>query len=101
MSAPPRGRRTPLMANTPVDRGWRHHAACAGADTHLFFPDTHVALAATAHRYCCPCPVRDACKTEARRAGYTTGVWGGLALSGTVGRVEQRDLLADEDGMAS
>jgi hypothetical protein len=69
---------------TPV-RGedWRHSAACAGADTSLFFAAG--SRTDDAVRICLPCPVRAECLHEQlereAEGDRCYGVWGGLTVS--------------------
>ena len=82
---------------------WRVHARCRGADPAQFFPHLQGRVgggpdlreaAATAWRYCQPCPVIDRCHALAESNPNTTGIWGGCLrwqkggrFTGTVERV--------------
>ncbi|GEM_PF-804065 len=58
---------------------WARRAACAGADTNLWFPtlddpDNH---ATTAKAICAGCPVRLECLVDALGRNEDGGIWGG------------------------
>jgi WhiB family redox-sensing transcriptional regulator len=56
---------------------WRRRAACKGADTDLFFPDSGQG-AAEARAVCTRCPVKAECLEFALACGpMLRGVWGG------------------------
>lgn len=66
--------------------GWREHAACAGMDVNLFYPDyeqerdldalrTHTAMV---QRICSTCPVQVECLQEGMHVSEGAGIWGGL-----------------------
>jgi WhiB family redox-sensing transcriptional regulator len=60
---------------------WRESAACAGADTELFFPVGSTGPAVSdiraAKAFCGRCPVRACCLTYATDTGQVAGIWGG------------------------
>jgi len=65
--------------------GWRHKAACKGAQAGLFFQPSqferkHERLAReqAAKSICARCPVREQCLAFALAAREAHGVWGGL-----------------------
>lgn len=77
-------RRLPL----PQPRRWMQHAACAGVDAELFFPEKgHQPDAAK--RMCHHCPVRPQCAEYAIRDETLVGVWGGLTTR------ERRNIRAE------
>ena len=57
-------------------------AACASADTELFFPVSgwHAKQVAKAKAVCAQCPVQSACHQWAREQGEH-GIWGGTTES--------------------
>jgi len=55
---------------------WHGHAACAGIDPDLFFPERG-ASTAEAKRVCRGCEVRHDCLDFAMVNGEKFGVWGG------------------------
>lgn len=63
------------------DETWRTHAACAGHDPGLFFPDPDdrrmQAKTAEAKAVCHRCPVREQCLAWALDHRIEHGVWGG------------------------
>jgi WhiB family redox-sensing transcriptional regulator len=65
------------------DHMWRARAACRGAATGLFFPDTHRrgyhSAVAEAKAVCNTCPVLDPCQAWAVTHPCEVGVWGGLS----------------------
>lgn len=61
----------------PDTDGWRHKAACRGADPELFWPTHYSRSAAAAKRVCGPCEVKAQCLAEAIDNGEREGVWGG------------------------
>ena len=73
------------MTAAPVralaDSDWTLRAACAGADTDLFFAwrGTHLAERVIAY-YCTPCPVRAECLADELRVAPTDrrGIRGGV-----------------------
>jgi WhiB family redox-sensing transcriptional regulator len=72
---PPRHRTPATPAPAPV--GWRHRAACHGAELEVFFPDRGQS-ADRARQICASCPVREPCLEYALRHGIVHGIWGGL-----------------------
>lgn len=58
---------------------WQDSAACIGADTAIFFPESgdHVG---PAKAICRACPVREQCLADALERGEVHGVWGGLSV---------------------
>lgn len=69
-------------------RRWMQHAACAGVDAELFFPEKgHQPDAAK--RMCQRCPVRPQCAEYAIRDETLVGVWGGLTTR------ERREIRAE------
>lgn len=74
-----------LPAPAVPERGratsWRESAACAGADTELFFPVGFTGPAAAdiraARALCERCPVRVCCLSYALDSGQAAGIWGG------------------------
>jgi WhiB family transcriptional regulator, redox-sensing transcriptional regulator len=52
-------------------------AACARADTQIFFPGAG-ADKTEAMAFCAPCPVRAACHDRAEANGERHGIWGGV-----------------------
>jgi len=56
---------------------WSEHAACAGVDVALFFPEEGE-NPTQALAVCAACPVRDHCLREALERDERHGVWGGL-----------------------
>lgn len=73
----PRPPRKPIL----TDRSWVAHARCAGR-TELFFaplgerPESRVGREASARDLCAGCPVRLACRADAR-LNRESGFWGG------------------------
>lgn len=64
-------------------RPWMDHAACAGAEPTLFFPDNaSPQAAARALEICGNCPVRVQCRSYARNAAEPYGIWGGERPAG-------------------
>lgn len=62
---------------------WMRHAACAGMDTDLFFPERgDVAKANAARRICAACPVRTQCLewAIAPETRAEAGVFGGKTI---------------------
>ncbi len=57
---------------------WQDSAACIGADTAIFFPESGDPVG-PAKAICRACPVREQCLTDALNRGETHGVWGGLS----------------------
>lgn len=67
-----------------LDDSWMKDAACKGADTELFFPDTRTGVVeniSKAKRYCFTCPVRLDCLSYAFAHNIRYGVWGGYSRS--------------------
>ena len=61
------------------DDEWRQDAACAGADTDIFFSNSEDdELNAEAKSICAACPVADLCLQYALSTNQTEGVWGGM-----------------------
>ena len=61
------------------DEDWRKDAACAGADTSVFFPiGEDEEFSAGAKSVCAVCPVADLCLQYALATNQTEGVWGGM-----------------------
>jgi transcriptional regulator with XRE-family HTH domain len=62
------------------DPAWRQHAACAGLDLELFFPEpvpgANIGITDDVYEACRACPVRGDCLNEAIANG-DEGVWGG------------------------
>lgn len=83
------------------DGRWRHRAACEGASPGLFEPREPadlVLLTRTARMYCRECPVRVECNLDAVAAKtWGCGLRGGVYRWYKAGRVQSRDLLADDD----
>lgn len=77
--------RLPSLSATALaeEEEWRHHAACAGQETDLFFPagTGREAMAQTdvAKEICHGCSARAECLRFALDTGQDTGVWGGLS----------------------
>jgi WhiB family transcriptional regulator, redox-sensing transcriptional regulator len=60
---------------------WRDHAACAGVDPELFFPDSgQRTKAAQAKAICRRCPVQDHCAEFALKVVPPIGIWGGMTV---------------------
>ena len=57
---------------------WQDSAACIGADTAIFFPESGDPVG-PAKALCRACPVREQCLTDALERGEVHGVWGGLS----------------------
>ena len=59
---------------------WVEHAACAGSDPELFYPERTTPRRAVAaiRRVCAGCPVRQQCLDDAIGRGDRYGIWGGL-----------------------
>ena len=55
---------------------WRSAAACAGIGPSLFY-DPSPPMVVEAKRICGACSVAVDCRTHARRAGESFGIWGG------------------------
>lgn len=74
-----------MSSETP----WRHQAACADADTELFYPprdkDQYKLIADQAKMFCngpngnSPCPVRAKCLWDAIERDELHGIWGGMS----------------------
>lgn len=56
---------------------WRADAACAGADTSLWY-SYELVLVAAAQAVCAGCPVRSDCLTDAVNREEEHGMWGGV-----------------------
>jgi WhiB family redox-sensing transcriptional regulator len=70
------------IAGTTVDLRWRDLAACRGADTSLFFPESRSTDLREALAYCARCPVTEECLAEAHRYPMVKeGIWGGLSVN--------------------
>ena len=71
------------MRSEPLQRDWRHAAACLDEDPDLFFPigETGPALLQIedAKAVCKKCDVLDTCLQWALNTGQDAGVWGGLS----------------------
>lgn len=65
------------ITNTFDDADWRQQAACRGADTSVFFPDSDEDARA-AKAICATCAVREPCLAFALANRQEQGVWGGL-----------------------
>lgn len=62
---------------------WMEHAACAGMDPELFFPEVGGVLAyetSFVRQTCGGCPVRAECLADAMAEPARIGVWGGTTL---------------------
>ena len=57
---------------------WQDSAACIGADTAIFFPESGDPVG-PAKALCRACPVREQCLADALERGEVHGVWGGLS----------------------
>lgn len=57
---------------------WQDSAACIGADTAIFFPESGDPVG-PAKAICRACPVREQCLADALERGEVHGVWGGLS----------------------
>lgn len=78
-----------ITADEPTNHSWREFAACAGADTELFYPprdkDNYSKVSAKAKQYCNgnkdspPCPVRADCFWYAVITDEQHGIWGGMS----------------------
>jgi WhiB family transcriptional regulator, redox-sensing transcriptional regulator len=75
------------MSGMPVRSAWLEQAACATADSGLFFgqqgegPRERHRREAAAKAICARCPVRKACAADALARQEPRGVWGGLTES--------------------
>ena len=58
---------------------WQDSAACIGADTAIFFPESGDPVS-PAKALCRACPVREQCLADALERGEVHGVWGGLSV---------------------
>lgn len=58
---------------------WQDSAACIGADTAIFFPESGDPVG-PAKALCRACPVREQCLADALERGEVHGVWGGLSV---------------------
>lgn len=81
----PRLRAAPAGARNAFGApSWVGRAACAGADTALFFAaegereDRRARREAAAVEVCAVCPVRPQCLEHALAAPERSGVWGGM-----------------------
>jgi WhiB family redox-sensing transcriptional regulator len=75
----------------PVVLEWTEHAACAGANVDLFFPQKRPTVRPSrqvleSKRICAACPVRPQCLEYALERPEPEGTWGGLT------EWERRDL---------
>ena len=78
-----------ITADEPIEHAWREFAACAGADTELFYPprdkNKYSEIASQAKVYCNgdkdepPCPVRAECFWFAVITDEQHGIWGGMS----------------------
>lgn len=78
-----------MILDENLDYSWRAEAACAEADTEIFYPPRdktlYTKIATQAKRYCngakggSPCPVRANCLWEAIVTDEQHGIWGGLS----------------------
>ena len=71
----------PPPPTSAADARWRPYAACAQADTELFYELTNPTSRRAAKTVCAACPAAEPClwaalATEAA-AGYRYGIWGG------------------------
>lgn len=57
---------------------WQDSAACIGADTAIFFPESGDPVG-PAKAICRACPAREQCLADALERGEVHGVWGGLS----------------------
>jgi WhiB family redox-sensing transcriptional regulator len=57
---------------------WTAHAACAGMDPEIFFPERGASINA-ARAICAECPVQPECLDYALRWDIGHGVWGGMS----------------------
>jgi WhiB family transcriptional regulator, redox-sensing transcriptional regulator len=75
------------MSGMPVRSTWRERAACAAADSRLFFghqgegQQERRRREAAAKAICARCQVRQACAADALAHREPFGVWGGLTES--------------------
>lgn len=75
------------MNGMPMRSAWREQAACATADSGLFFgregegQQERRRREAAARAICARCPVRRACAADALAYQEPFGVWGGLTES--------------------
>lgn len=71
----------PPLPPSVADACWRPYAACAYADTELFFDLRNPASRSAAKRLCASCPAAEPCLWAALAAeeiaGYRNGIWGG------------------------
>lgn len=58
---------------------WQDHAACAGHDTNIWFPQPGPNAGTEARAICATCPVRVECLDYAIREHLTHGIFGGLS----------------------
>jgi WhiB family redox-sensing transcriptional regulator len=66
----------------PLSASRRSQAACRGADTALWFPESSDhETADQAKTICAGCPVIDSCRVEAIANAAEVGIWGGLTES--------------------
>jgi WhiB family redox-sensing transcriptional regulator len=78
-----------LILDERLDHEWRIRAACATADTEIFYPprdkELYNKVAAEAKVYCNgnkntpPCPVRADCLWQAIISEEQHGIWGGMS----------------------
>lgn len=74
---------------------WKQHAACAGVDPEIFYPE-HGGSSRPARAICATCPVREPCLRYALfndSDAFSFGVWGGTSPRE---RRELRRLGSDE-----
>ncbi len=77
--------------------GWRDGAACAGAPTEVFFPESErerEGAAEVAERFCAACPVRVACRENAD-LNRDWGIRGGAEGRADNGAYRRDPLLPD------
>lgn len=77
---PPEGLAALLEELATARPAWHAHAACAGADPALFFPERQDPTG-PARALCDACPVADPCLAEALRYSEREcpGIWGGTS----------------------
>jgi WhiB family redox-sensing transcriptional regulator len=78
-----------VILDEHLDHSWRVDAACATADTEIFYPprdkELYNKIAAQAKVYCNgtrstpPCPVRAECLWQAVITEEQHGIWGGMS----------------------
>lgn len=73
------------------DDSWREHAACAGVDPDLFFPEHGGRdVYHDARETCRACPVRHECLQHALDTREEFGMWGGLNPGERLRLISQR-----------